>query len=144
MVPVDEPHGWRAYFCADPTPRVADILGSVADRFSLEITFREAKARVGAGRPQTRLHGANAGAFPVCLRTFAATEGWAWQRDGDRLTGHRAPSPWHDRARRPSHADKRRAWKRDILGSEIRAALRSGADEGEILATAERLLDLAV
>ena len=47
------------------------------------------------------------------------------------------------RARRPSHADKRRAWKREILGEEIRAALRSGADEGEIHATAERLLDLA-
>ena len=59
------------------------------------------------------------------------------------LTGHRQQSPWDDPARRPSHADKRRAWKREILGDEIRAALRSRADEREIHATAERLLDLA-
>ena len=144
VVLVDGPHGWRAYFCTDPTARVADILGLVADRFSLEITFREVKEVVGAGQQQTRFHGANVGAFHVCLWTFTATEGWAWHRDGEGLTAHREQSPWDDRARRPSHADTRRAWKREILGNEILAALRAGADEREILATAERLLDLAV
>jgi len=143
VVRVDEPHGWRADFCTDPTAGVADILGLVADQFSLEITFREVKEMVGAGQQQTRFHWANVGAFHLCLWTFTATEGWAWHRDGERLTDHREPSPWDDRARRPSHADKRRAWKREILGEEILAALRSGADEREIHATAERLLDLA-
>ena len=140
---VDEPHGWRAYFCTDPAASAADILGLVADRFGLEIAFREVKEIVGAGQPQTRFHGANVGAFHVCLWTFTATEGWAWERDGERLTAHREQSPWDDRARRPSHADKRRAWRREILGGEIRAALRGGADEREILAATERLLDLA-
>jgi len=122
---------------------VAEILGLVADRFSLEITFREVKEIVGAGPQQTRFHWANVGAFHVCLWTFTTTEGWAWHRDGDRLTDHREQSPWDDRARRPSHADKRRAWRREILGNEILAALRTGADEQEIHALAERLLDLA-
>ena len=143
VVLVDEPHGWRAYFCTDPAAGVADILGLVADRFSLEIAFREVKEVVGAGQQQTRFHWANVGAFHVCLWTFTATEGWAWGKAADGLTGHRERSPWDDRARRPSHADKRRAWRREILGNEIRAALRSGADEREILAAAERLLDLA-
>jgi hypothetical protein len=143
VVLVDEPHGWRAYFCTDPTASVAEILGLVADRFSLEITFREVKEIVGAGQQQTRFHWANVGAFHVCLWTFTTTEGWAWHRDGDRLTDHREQSPWDDRARRPSHADKRRAWRREILGNEILAALRTGADEQEIHALAERLLDLA-
>ena len=50
VVLVDEPTGWRAYFCTDTSASVADILGAVADRFSLEITFRECKQVVGAGQ----------------------------------------------------------------------------------------------
>ena len=49
VVLVDEPTGWRAYFCTDTSASVADILGMVADRFSLEITFRECKQIVGCG-----------------------------------------------------------------------------------------------
>jgi hypothetical protein len=51
-------------------------------------------------------------------------------------------SPWDDEPRRPSHADKRRAWRRELLGDEIRAALRHGVTEREIQAAAERLLNL--
>ena len=40
--------------------------------------------------------------------------------------------------RRPSHEDKRRAWRRALLGEEIRAALRPGVTAEEIQATAER------
>jgi hypothetical protein len=36
VVLVDEPTGWRAYFCTETSASVADILGMVADRFSLE------------------------------------------------------------------------------------------------------------
>jgi hypothetical protein len=143
VVLVDDPRGWRAYVCTDPAAGVADILGLVADRFSLEITFREVKQIVGAGQQQTRFHWANVGAFHVCLWTVTATEGWAWHRDEESLTGRREQSPWDKEPRRPSHADKRRAWTREILAEEIRAALRAGADEHEIHATAERLLDLA-
>lgn len=41
-------------FCSDPTVGVADILGNVAGRFSLEVTFRDLKAVVGAGQQQVR------------------------------------------------------------------------------------------
>lgn len=36
VVLVDEPAGWRAYFCTDTSASVAEILGLVADRFSLK------------------------------------------------------------------------------------------------------------
>ena len=42
VVLVDEPTGWVAFFCTDVSASVADILSTVANRFSLEITFREA------------------------------------------------------------------------------------------------------
>ena len=142
VVLVDEPTGWRAYFCTDTEASVADILGMVADRFSLEITFRECKQVVGAGQQQVRFIWANVGAFHVCLWTFTMTEAWAWDRKNEELVD-RSASPWDQASRRPSHADKRRAWRRELLGEEIRAVLRPGATAAEIQATAERLLSLA-
>ena len=41
VVLVDEPKGWVAFFCTEPSATVADILGLVADRFSLEIDQAE-------------------------------------------------------------------------------------------------------
>ena len=55
VVLVDEPTGWRAYFCTDPTATVADIPTAVADRFALEITFRGWKQGGGGGQAQVRL-----------------------------------------------------------------------------------------
>jgi hypothetical protein len=142
VVLVDEESGWRAYFCTDLSASVADILGAVADRFSLEITFRECKQVVGAGQQQVRFLWANVGAFHLCLWTFTMTEAWAWGRDEDALVD-RSNSPWDREWRRPSHADKRRAWRRHLLGEEILAVLRPGATEAEIQAAADRLLSLA-
>jgi hypothetical protein len=143
VVLVNEPKGWVAFFCTDPAATVADILGSVAGRFSLEVAFRDLKEIVGAGQQQVRRVRASVGAFHVCLWTFTMTEAWAWDRDAKGLVRHRSASPWDDESRRPSHADKRRAWRRELLGNEIRAALRVGATERELQSAAERLLNLA-
>ena len=143
VVLVDEPKGWVAFFCTDPTATVADILGLVADRFSLETTFRDCKEVVGAGQQQVRHVWASVGSFHMCLWTFTMTECWAWDRDEGGLVGHRSASPWDDKPRRPSHADKRRAWRRELLAREIAAVLRDGADGEDIRDLAEQLLNLA-
>jgi hypothetical protein len=122
---------------------VADILECVAQRFALETTFRDLKDVVGAGQQQVRRVRASIGAFHVCLWTLTMTEAWAWDRGVTDLVGHRSASPWDDAARRPSHADKRRAWRRELLAAEILAVLRPGLTESEIQTAAERLLDLA-
>jgi DDE superfamily endonuclease len=142
VVLVDEPTGWRAFFCTDVSASVAEILGAVAARFSLETTFRDCKEIVGAGQQQVRFVWANIGAFHVCLWTFTMTEAWAWGRASEELAD-RSESPWDSASRRPSHADKRRAWRRALLGEEIRAVLRPGVTEAEIQAAADRLLGLA-
>ncbi len=143
VVPVDEPNRWVALFCTDTAATVTDILGSVAGRFSLEVTFRDLKDVVGAGRQQVRRVRASAGAFHVCPWTFTMTAAWAWGRGDDGLIGHRTASPWDNGTRRPSHADKRRAWRREVLAEHIHAVLRPGLTGPEIRAAAERLLDLA-
>lgn len=142
LVLVDEPTGWRAYFGTDPAASVADILTAVADRFAPEIAFRDCKEVVGAGQQQVRFVWANIGAFHVCLWTFTLTEAWAWSRPAAELVD-RSDSPWDSPLRRPSHTDKRRAWRRALLGEEIRVVLRPGVTEEEMQATAERLLSLA-
>ena len=142
VVLVDEPTGWRAYSCTDAAASVAEILETVADRFSLETTFRDCKEIVGAGQPPVRFVGASVGAFHLCLWTFTLTEAWAWGRPVEGLVD-RAESPRDSPLRRPSHADKRRAWRLSLLREGIRAVLCSGMTEGEIQAAAERLLNLA-
>ncbi|MEO6808140.1 MAG: hypothetical protein ABI353_03385 [Isosphaeraceae bacterium] len=142
VVLVEEATGWRAYFCTDVTASVAEILGAVADRFSLEISFRECKEVVGAGQQQVRSFHASVGAFHVCLWTFTLTEAWAWGRKGEELVD-RSASPWDSPLRRPSHADKRRAWRRELLGEEILAVLRPGVTESKIQAAIDRMLSLA-
>ena len=142
VVLVAEPHGWRAYFCTDPAATAADILATVADRFSLETAFKDLKEVVGAGQQQVRFVGASVGSFHLCLWTYTMTECWAWGRRADRLV-HRRASPWDDPAWRPSHADKRRAWRRELLRAEITAALPDSATDRERMAALQRLLDLA-
>jgi hypothetical protein len=142
VVLVKELTGWVAFLCTDPTATVADILVAIADRFSLETAFRDCKEIVGAGRQQVRFVWASAGAFHICLWTFTMTEAWAWGRPAGTMVD-RSASPWDDPGRRPSHADKRRAWRRMLLREEIRAVLRPGVNGAEIEAAAERLLRLA-
>ena len=100
------------------------------------------KEIVGAGQQQVRFVWANIGAFHICLWTFTMTEAWAWRRAETDLVD-RNESPWDDPDRRPSHADKRRAWRRELLAEEIRAVVRPGVNEEEIQAVAKRLLGLA-
>jgi hypothetical protein len=138
----DEPRGWRAYFCTDPKATVADVLTTIADWFSLEITFREVKEVVGTGEQQVRFIQASVGAFHVCLWTYTMTEAWAWRRSEAELVD-RTASPWDSPTRRPSHADKRRARRRGILAEEILAILRAGPSDAVIQAAAARLLRLA-
>jgi hypothetical protein len=107
---------------------VAEILATVADRFAPETTFRDCKQIVEAGRQQVRFVWANIGAFHMCLWTFTMTEAWAWSRPEDELVD-RSASPWDDPDRRPSHADKGRAWRRELLVEEIRAVLRPGVTD---------------
>ncbi|HJZ58773.1 MAG TPA: transposase, partial [Gemmataceae bacterium] len=95
-----------------------------------------------AGEQQVRTLAANVGAFHICLWAYTLTEAWAWGRSVERVAD-RSASPWDDPARRPSHADKRRAWRREILDEEIQAVRRPGVTEREIRAASERLLNLA-
>ena len=141
VVLVDEPNGWVAFFCTTTTATVADILGLVGDRFSLETCFRDLKQIAGAGQQQVRGVPSNVGCFHLCAWAFTMTEVWAWNQKADALVAHRSAAPWDDPTRRPSHADKRRAWQRELLAEEIQAVVGEHHDPAKIRDLAHRCLD---
>jgi hypothetical protein len=135
--------GWLAFFCTDPNATAVEILEMVADRNSLEQTFKDVKEIWGAGQQQVRNLHANIGAWHLNLWAYTLVELWAWDKPEEELVD-RSRSPWDSEPRRPSHADRRKALLRQALQEEF-LEVQSGPDaEQKLLDFAERLMLLAV
>ena len=129
-----------AFFSTDMNATVAEILAAVADRFSPEFTFRDRKEIVGVGQQQLRFVWANICAFHSCPYTFTMAEAQV-RAEADLVV--RKESPWDDPNRRPSHANKSLAWRRELPAEEIRAVLRPRVTGDKVQAVAEWLLSVA-
>jgi hypothetical protein len=123
VVLVREEAGWVAFFCTDPTATAAAVLAAVADRAPVEQDYHDIKEVHGAGQQQVRHYWANVAAFHLALWAHTLVELWAWRRAAGRLRDRR-DSPWDDPERRPSHADRCNALKREGLREEIRRVAR--------------------
>jgi hypothetical protein len=142
VVLVKEDSGWLAFFCTDPDATAAEILEMVADRNSLEQTFKDVKEVWGAGQQQLRNIHANIGAWHMNLWAYTLVELWAWEKPEEELVD-RSRSPWDSEPRRPSHADRRNALFRQVLQNEFRE-VEDGPDAKQKLRDfAERLIQLA-
>lgn len=142
VVLVQEEDGWRAYFCTDPQATVEEILEAVADRGALEETFKDVKEVWGADEQQVRNLYANIGCFNLNGWLYSLVEAWSWDQAAAELID-RQGSPWDEEERRPSHADRRKALQRQLLRSEIQAALAGRPTKQSLRQLAERLLQLA-
>jgi hypothetical protein len=118
VVLVKEDDGWQAFFCTDPEATVAQVLEAYADRAAIEQGFKDLKEVHGAGQQQVRNYWANVAAYQLGLWWHTLIELWAWARPPRQLSD-RSASPWDDPARRPSHADKRKALRQECLREEI-------------------------
>jgi hypothetical protein len=126
VVLVKEDDGdWRAYFCTDVHAAVGEILEAVADRSALEQVFHDVKEVHGVGQAQTRNYWTNVGVYHLNLWLHTLIELWAWHRSPKELVDRRR-SPWDDEDRRPSHADRRNALRRQCLEEEFRAGAAAG------------------
>jgi hypothetical protein len=121
----EEDGAWRAYFCTDVQASVASILEAVADRAALEQVFHDLKEVHGVGQAQTRNYWSNLAVYHMNLWWHTLIELWGWQRSAKELVDRRM-SPWDDADRRPSHADKRNALRRQCLQDEFRAGTALG------------------
>jgi hypothetical protein len=142
VVLVQEEHGWRAFFCTDPEASVETILQMVADRNAIEQVFHDVKEVHGAGQQQLRNYHANVAAWNLCLWLFAGVEAWAWSKPREAIC-NRTASPWDDVERRPSHADRLRALRQEILRQEYSRASGPTRPPAKIQHLIEHLIALA-
>ena len=142
VVIVKEEDGWLAFFCTEVAALAAEILEAAADRGALEQTFKDVKEVWGAGQQQVRNVHASVGAFNVNLWMYSLLEVWSWAKSAAELVD-RCACPWDEAERRPSHADKRKALQREIVGQEIQAGLCGRPSKQRFRELAEQLLRLA-
>lgn len=126
VVLVHEESGeWRAYFCTDAHAPVGAILEAVADRAAIEQVFHDVKEVHGVGQAQTRNYWTHVGVYHVKMWLHTLIELWAWRRCAKELVD-RQRSPWDDPDRRPSHADRRNALRRECFEKEFRDGAAAG------------------
>jgi hypothetical protein len=141
VVLVKDPHGWFAYFCTKVDASVPEILEAVADRAAIEQNFHDLKEVHGAGQQQLRNYWANIAAYHLTMWWHTLIELWAWKKPQHQLSD-RSASPWDDPTRRPSHADRRNALRRQCLKNDFRRVEAAGTIPREFHRLWQRLLKL--
>jgi len=142
VVLVKEEHGWFALFSTDVNASVGEILEAFADRATIEQDFHDVKEVWGAGQQQVRNIWTNVAVFQLCLWMHTLVELWAWNRSHDELVD-RSDSPWDDAQRRPSHANRCKALRQQIIEHELSTITAAWRLPRKILQLAERLMALA-
>lgn len=142
VVLVQEEHGWFAFFSTDPNASVQEILEAFADRATIEQDFHDVKEVWGAGQQQVRNIWTNVAVYHLNLWMHTLVELWAWNRTHGQLCNRR-DSPWDDAERRPSHANRRKALRQQILQTELSTIIATTALPQKILRLTERLIALA-
>jgi len=117
VVIVKEEDGCEYFFCTDPEATPREILEAFADRAAIEQDFHDVKEVWGAGQQQVRNVWTNVAVFNLNLWVHTLLECWAWHKPAQEIRD-RSDSPWDDAERRPSHADRRKALRREILRNE--------------------------
>ena len=86
---------------------------------------------------------ANIGCWNLNLGIHTLVELWAWNKPYEELVD-RSASPWDTHERRPSHADKKRAWQRQTLAAEFRTLAGLGPMIEKIQDWIHRLTQIAL
>jgi hypothetical protein len=109
----------------------------------IEQLFKDEKGVWGAGQQQVRNVHSSEGCFNLNLWMYSLVEAWAWDEEEEGALVDRSTSPWDAEPRRPSHDDKRKALRREVLRAEIEEALAGRPTKEVLQDLAERLLALA-
>jgi hypothetical protein len=96
----------------------------------------------GAGQQQVRNIWSNLAAYNLNLWMHMLVEPWSWRRSAEELVD-RVDSPWDDPARRPSHANRRKALRHYILDNELSTLIAPWRLPRKIIQLAKTLIALA-
>jgi hypothetical protein len=142
VVIVLEEHDWYPFFSTDPNATAVEIIEAFADRATIEQDFHDVKEVWGVGQQQVRNIWTNLAVYHLNLWMHTLVELWAWNRPHGELCD-RSHSPWDDDARRPSHADRRKALRRQIMEHELSTLAAVWRLPRKITQLANRLMALA-
>ena len=142
VVLVKEDHGWYAFFSTDPHASVQEILEAFADRATIEQDFHDVKEVWGSDQQQVRNIWTNLAVYNLNLWMHTLVELWSWDRSHEELCD-RSDSPWDDAQRRPSHANRRKALRRQILRNELSTITDTWSIPTKFIQLAKSLMALA-
>jgi hypothetical protein len=142
VVLIREEHGWLALFCTDPNATAQEVIEAFADRATIEQDFHDVKEVWGAGQQQVRNIWTNVAVYQLNLWIHTLVELWAWDRTHQELCD-RSDSPWDDADRRPSHANRRKALRQQIIEDELSTITTDWRLPRKILDLTKRLTALA-
>jgi hypothetical protein len=121
IVVVRDPKGCRrdeAFFSTDPGMSVETMLKTYAQRWSLEVAFRDAKQQLGFERSQARTQKAVERTGPFAFVAYAITVAW-FCRIGHQHYPKLPIMPWYRHKRGPSFADMQTLLKQHIRQNEF-------------------------
>jgi hypothetical protein len=142
VVIVQEQEGCEFFFCTDPNASPQEIVEMFADRAVMEQDFHDVKEVWGAGQQQVRNIWSSVAVFNLNLWMHSLVECWAWNKSPPDICD-RTHCPWDDQERRPSHADRRKALRRETLRAEYSALSSWHRRSSRIRALYDLLLQLA-
>lgn len=142
VVIVQKSGGCEYFFCTDPKATPREIVETFGDRAAIEQDFHDVKEVWGAGQQQVRNIWTNVAVFNLNLWVQTLVECWAWHKPAEEIRD-RSQSPWDDPDRRPSHADRRKALRRQTLQNEYSSLSATHRRSSKIRFLYECLLQLA-
>lgn len=142
VVLVKEVHCWHAFFCSDPNAEVTEIIEAFSDRVTIEQDFHDVKEVWGSGEQQVRNIWTNLAVYNLNLWMHTLVEMWSW-KTGKRQLIDRSDSPWDDADRRPSHANRRQALRRQIIREQLSTITAQWSLPQKIIRLTKNLITLA-
>lgn len=142
VVLVKEVHGWYAFYSTDPHASVREIIEAFADRATIEQDFHDVKDVWGSGQQQVRNIWNNLAVYNLNLWMHTLVELWAWDKSAGQLVD-RSDSPWDDPERRPSHANRRKALRTQVMRNELSTITATWSLPRKITQLAKNLMALA-
>lgn len=132
IVVVRDPNSQRrdeAFFCTDPTAGAAFVLEAYARRWTLEVTFRDAKQSLGFEDPQSQASAAVRRTAPLAFVVYDLIVLWY---AGQVHAGHAVTwptRPWYRQKTTPSFPDmltalRREAWQHYVYQPPLRQRRR--------------------
>jgi len=134
---------WTPYFSTKIDWDAKTILENGAERWAIEETFHDVKEVCGAGQQQVRNVWSSIGCWNLNTWLYSLVELACWDRPLEQLVDRRDRS-WDNPERRPSHADRRRAIRREMLEKQFLHDLLPDPTNQKIIARIQQLLSLAI